>query len=69
MLTFFEIAPVGFMTHVGLLTKVFEGSRRLCVFSLWIPPIKRHVRGGKHFALPLAPPASGACLGSRDDFS
>ncbi|MBT1517202.1 hypothetical protein KIP88_43470 [Bradyrhizobium sp. SRL28] len=27
----FEIAPVGFATRVGLLTKVFEGLRRLCV--------------------------------------
>ncbi|OSJ35221.1 hypothetical protein BSZ19_09435 [Bradyrhizobium japonicum] len=46
-----EIAPVGFATRVGFLTKVFEGLRRLCVSSLiWIPPMKRKEGGGKQFA-------------------
>ncbi|WP_377829276.1 hypothetical protein ACFKHW_04105 [Bradyrhizobium lupini] len=46
----FEIASVGFATRVGLLTKVFEGLRQLCVSSLWIPPLKRKERGGKQLA-------------------
>ncbi|MET3972847.1 hypothetical protein ABIB94_007895 [Bradyrhizobium sp. JR7.2] len=51
-----EIAPVGFAARVGFLTKVLEGLRRLCVSSLWIPPMKRKERGGKQFAY-LSKPA------------